>query len=102
ERVFSRLFKVAELAQFTPEEAISYEDSLKAYRDNINTFNFAIREATEKGKAEGKAEGEAKGEAKGILKLHLKGFSPAQIADFLDFSVDFVEKVLQDNKKSVI
>jgi hypothetical protein len=94
ERVFSRLFKVAELAKFTPEEAVSYEDSLKAYRDNINTLNTAMREATEKGMAKGKIEI--------ILHAHNKGFSLAQIADFSGVAIDFVEKVLQDNKRSAV
>lgn len=30
ERVFQRLFKEAEIAQFTPSEIQTYEDSLKA------------------------------------------------------------------------
>jgi hypothetical protein len=33
ESIFERLFEVAEIAKFTPEEVRSYEDSLKTYRD---------------------------------------------------------------------
>lgn len=33
ERIFERLFEVAEVAKFTREELLSYEDSLKYYRD---------------------------------------------------------------------
>ena len=33
ERVFERVFEVAEIAKFSHEEYLSYEDSLKYYRD---------------------------------------------------------------------
>ncbi|MDF1549808.1 MAG: Rpn family recombination-promoting nuclease/putative transposase, partial [Bacteroidales bacterium] len=33
ERIFEKLFETAEIAKFTPEQALSYENSLKYYRD---------------------------------------------------------------------
>lgn len=53
ERVFERLFEVAEVAKFTREELLSYEDSLKYYRDLKNSLDTAF----EDGKIEGKIEG---------------------------------------------
>lgn len=41
EEIFERVFEVAEIAKFTREEFISYEDSLKYYRDLKNSLDTA-------------------------------------------------------------
>jgi predicted transposase/invertase (TIGR01784 family) len=46
ESVFERVFEVAEIAKFSREEYISYEDSLKYYRDLKNSLVTAKEEAT--------------------------------------------------------
>jgi len=50
ERVFEKLFEIAEIAQFSREELRAYEDSLKHYRDLRNSIDTA--------RAEGRSEGE--------------------------------------------
>lgn len=45
ERVFKKLFEEAEIAKLNPEEMQTYQESLKAYRDNKNTMDYAINEA---------------------------------------------------------
>jgi len=52
EKVFERVFEVAEIAKFTREEYRSYEDSLKYYRDLKNSLDTAKEEATLKEKIE--------------------------------------------------
>lgn len=47
EKIFEKLFKVAEIAKFTKEEALSYEDSLKYYRDLKNSLDTAKEEGRE-------------------------------------------------------
>jgi len=44
ERVFEKLFEIAEIARFTPDQVRSYEDSLKYYRDLKNALNTAKEE----------------------------------------------------------
>lgn len=56
ERVFTRLFESAEIAKFSKEQYEEYEDSLKAYRDWINTINTAVMKSRAEGRAEGKLE----------------------------------------------
>lgn len=56
ERVFTRLFESAEIAKFSKEQYEEYEDSLKVYRDWINTINTAVMKSREEGRAEGKLE----------------------------------------------
>jgi predicted transposase/invertase (TIGR01784 family) len=47
EQVFEKVFEVAEIAKFSREEYISYEDSLKYYRDLKNSLDTAKLEAKE-------------------------------------------------------
>ena len=54
DKIFDRLFQVAEIAKFTPVELKEYEDSLKTYRDLKNSLDTA----EEKGRVEGRMEGE--------------------------------------------
>ena len=53
EDIFEEAFKVAEIANFTPEEISEYEESLKIYRDNINVIETAKEEGSEEGREEG-------------------------------------------------
>ena len=57
DRVFKKLFEVAEIAAFTPVERVAYEESVKVYRDLKNVMDTAIEESYAKGKSEGKIEG---------------------------------------------
>jgi predicted transposase/invertase (TIGR01784 family) len=61
ERVFDKLFSVAEIAKFTPEERQGYEQSLKYYRDLKNVIDTSYMEGLEEGKVEGKIEGKIEG-----------------------------------------
>ena len=48
EEVFLQLFRTAEIAQFSENEYQAYLDSLKVFRDNSNTFDYAVEKAREK------------------------------------------------------
>lgn len=52
DRIFKKLFAAAEIAKFTPEEAMAYEDSLKIYRDLKNSLDTAHEEGHAKGRQE--------------------------------------------------
>ena len=49
EGIFEKLFEVAEIAKFSPEEVRAYEDSLKSYRDLKNSLDTAREEGREEG-----------------------------------------------------
>jgi predicted transposase/invertase (TIGR01784 family) len=57
ENIFEKVFLVAEIAKLSRQEYLEYEDSLKVYRDLLNSIDTAHEEGIVKGKAEGKAEG---------------------------------------------
>ena len=57
EEIFKRLFKTAEIATFTPEERIKYENDMTTERDIQNYISYAREKGLEEGRAEGREEG---------------------------------------------
>ena len=53
EKIFEKLFKMAELAKYSPNERKTYENSLKHYWDLNNSFDTARMEGREEGLKEG-------------------------------------------------
>lgn len=85
DEVFTRAFEKAELAKFGPLELHNYESSLKVFRDNKNTFDYAKQIARDEGKVELKIEL--------VSKMKNKGFSIKDIADLTGFSENEIEKI---------
>jgi len=56
EKIFERFFKQAEIAQLTPAEMKSYEESLKVYRDRYSVLQTARQEGRQAGWNEGRQE----------------------------------------------
>jgi len=75
EKIFRKLFDVAELAKLPPEQAQSYQDSLKYYRDIKNSIDTAqekgIQEGIQQGRQEGRQEEKLEIAKNMLLKLHL-------------------------------
>ncbi|NEO01063.1 MAG: PD-(D/E)XK nuclease family transposase, partial [Moorea sp. SIO3I7] len=53
EDVFTQLFEVAEIANFSSEEQALYQDSLKVYRDMYSVNQTLIQESLEQGRQQG-------------------------------------------------
>ena len=66
EQVFEKFFEVAEIANFSPEEVIRYEDSLKYHRDLKNVLDTARGEGLEQGIDIGREQGIDIGREQGI------------------------------------
>lgn len=75
ERVFTRLFEQAEIAKFTPQELMEYEQSSNAYRDIKNGIDSAKKEGYQLGMAEGMEKGMAEGMEKGMAEGIEKGMA---------------------------
>lgn len=56
-KIFEKLFKVAEIAKYTHEEWLAYQLSLKDYRDNKAALKTAIEEGRKEGRKEERNEG---------------------------------------------
>ena len=89
ERVFTRLFEQAEIARYTPEERLDYEDSLKVYRDLKNVLDTAELKGLRKGIAQGRAEGVASV----ARSMKAKGMDAATISELTGIDIDEVRKL---------
>ena len=89
EEIFKRLFKTAEIATFTPEERIKYENDMTTERDIQNYISYAREKGLEEGRAEGIMEGMEKGVEKGVEKGLLEA-ARNMLAE--GFSIDLVVK----------
>lgn len=85
ERIFQRVFDLAEIARFDPDEARIYEESLKHYRDMNNTLASAKREGKEEGREEKKRE----------IALNMKadGMTVEMIAKYTGLTAEEIEKL---------
>mgnify|MGYP002623289762 CR=1 FL=1 len=75
DRVFGKFFEQAEIARYTEAERHDYEESVKNYRDYINTMETAFDKGHAKGLAKGLAEGEAKANRDIAYRLKDMGMS---------------------------
>ena len=62
---FRRLFILAEIGNFTPEEMEEYENSLKNMSDYYNIIDSAEKRARDEGRIEGERRGLEKGRGEG-------------------------------------
>ncbi|MCB0515733.1 MAG: Rpn family recombination-promoting nuclease/putative transposase [Chitinophagales bacterium] len=89
ERIFEKFFRLAEIANFTPEERENYEDSLKYYRDLKNVVDTSFVE----GKAEGKAEGKEERAIEIARNILGKGLDISLISELTGLSQEEIEKL---------
>ena len=59
------LFESAEIATFTPEERIKYQNDMTTERDRYNQLVFAEAKGREQGREEGREEGREQGREEG-------------------------------------
>lgn len=115
EKVFARLFEVAEIAKFNPKERFEYEDSLKAYRDWFSVMETAeirgmqkgLQKGLEEGLQKGMEEGMHKGMEEGILKgkkeslsntikhMQSKGLSLENIAELIGEDINDIKEFFE-------
>ena len=112
EKVFTKIFGEAEIANYNREELIEYEEDLKVYRDMKGVLETAREEGIKKGRKEGFEKGIEKGIEQGIEKeRHLQedkrkkekiktaknllsmGLTPEQISKATGLSVDEITKL---------
>ena len=91
--IFRKLLEVANVENLIPEERERYDESVKAYRDYVNTIATAERISREEGKAEGLAEGNIEGKRQMAARLKKEGLPLDMIARCSDLSLEEIEKL---------
>ena len=85
EEIFKRLFKTAEIATFTPEERIKYENDMTTERDIQNYISYAREKGLEEGMEKGLLEA-----AKNMLA---EGFSIDLVVKCTGLSIEQVKEL---------
>jgi predicted transposase/invertase (TIGR01784 family) len=81
ERVFKKLFDVAEIAKFNREQLMAYEDSMKYYRDLKNSLDTKLREGE-------------RNKAVAIAKIMLLDNEPMEkIVRYTQLSIDEIKRL---------
>jgi predicted transposase/invertase (TIGR01784 family) len=117
DRVFKKLFKQAEIAQYDDKERRQYESSLKEYWDYTSIMDTAYmkgkKAGEEKGRAEGRIEGRAEGRTEGraegriegraegradektdtARRMKAKGFATEDIAEITSLTIEEIERL---------
>jgi len=106
EEIFKRLFKTAEIAPFTPEERIKYENYMTTERDIQNYISYAREKGIEEGRAEGIMEGMEKGIMEGMEKGREEGRAEGMANAARNmlaegFSIDLVVKCTGLSKEQI-
>ena len=81
ERIFEKIFRVAEIAGMNKQEILEYEDSLKKYRDLYSALDTAEKKGITEGITEGIKKGKIEGKIEIAKRLLEKGMSIEEICD---------------------
>ncbi len=93
EKIFDKVFEVAEISKFTVEEYFTYQESLKVQRDNKNAFDTAVAEAEDRGEKRGEVKGRKEEKIYIAKKLLQAGVSIEVITATTGLSVEDIEKL---------
>ena len=78
---FKKLFEQAEIARFTPQEVMEYEDSLKVYRDLKNSMDTSF------------VKGENSKSISIARKMKAKGYPTDDIAEITGLTKEEIENL---------
>jgi len=100
ERIFEKMFSVAEVAKLSPDEYMAYIDSLNSYRDLQNSIETARAEEREKANRDlqnsietAKADGKAEGKNETALKMLEDGMTIETICKYTGLSQEQIEQL---------
>jgi predicted transposase/invertase (TIGR01784 family) len=90
ERIFEKIFRVAEIAKMGKREMTEYEDSLKVYRD----WHSVLATAREDGEKKGEKKGKIEGKIEIALKAIEMGMSIEAVAKLTGLSEEQIKVLL--------
>jgi len=93
EEIFKRLFKTAEIATFTPEERIKYENDMTTERDIQNYISYAREKGLEEGMEKGMEKGREEGRIEAARNMLAEGFSIDLVVKCTGLSIEQVKEL---------
>ena len=91
--MFRRLFLLAEINNFTPEEREQYYKSLESMGDYYNIINTTAEEAEKRGLERGREEGREQEKIEMARKLKAVGVSIEAISQASGLSIETIESL---------
>ena len=85
EKIFEKIFRIAEIAKMDREEIKEYEDSLKTFRDNYSAFITAKRQGRKEEKTEI------------AMKMLKDGVPVENICNYTGLTVEQIEELIQES-----
>ena len=79
--LFERLEKLAKIVNLNKKERMEYEECLKVYRDNQNTWDYAIEKGYQEGVEKGLERGLFQGVRQVALNMKRKGMEVSAIME---------------------
>jgi len=95
ERIFEKIFRVAEIAKLNRQEIAEYEDSLKRYRDFYSVIESAKETARMEGEIKGKIEGKIEEKIETASKMLEDGMSIENICKYTGLSEEQVKELIK-------
>lgn len=89
--VFEKLEQIVDIASLSREERIKYDESIKVYRDNLVTLDFALTKGYRQGLEKGMEKGRAEANRENALKLKEQGVSSEIISRVTGLSLETIE-----------
>ena len=89
DHVFEQAFEKAEIAKYSEEEKNSYQQSLKIFRDNKATYDYAKETAYDEGRTEGEIAGKIEGKIAGKIEGKIEG----KIAGIIEGKIEIAKKL---------
>ena len=105
DRIFKRIFDVAEFAGLDDDDKKKYVKDMNTERDTYNHIAYAREEGLQKGREEGREEGRGEGLIEGLQKglqkgrediarkMLAKGADAAAVAELTELDIDIVRKL---------
>ena len=95
DRIFTKLFDVAELAQLDDEDRIKYIKAMNTERDTYNQIEYARETEREEGHKVGKEEGLKEGREEGREEGHKEGIKEGRAEGAKQKSFDIAKSMLE-------
>ena len=91
---FKRLFILSEIDNFTADDYLKYEYSLKRMSDYYNIIDSAVAKAEKVAREERRAEGLAEGRTEMCRRMLAMGFLKDKVAEAVGMSLEELEELL--------
>ena len=97
--LFRRLEELAKIVNLNKKERMEYDECLKVYRDNKNTWDYAIEKGFQEGMEKGHIEGMEKGIAEGKVEGKVEGIAEGKVEGIAEGKTEAIYNIARTMKE---